>query len=452
MRTKIHSALFVDFDNLFISLRGDYGDDTAEKFATNPGRWLDWLSRFDTPELADDGPEPRRILLRKCYLNPNGGYKANKDDKDGKGRWIGYGRYRVDFARAAFEVVDCPSLTRQRKSSTDITMALDVVDTLALEQPSFGEFIILSGDADFTPVLLRLRRHDRRLVIVTPNLVSQAYRAVADVVIEADRFVEQALARKAAPVMDFDAGGKEPGRVDPAGPKPAPESAGEEPSVSRRQLAGIDDFIKQYMSDASEAVPIAKLASAIRSEFGNEKWFGHKTFKSFLKTRLPGLGLKLVAHENSEFIYFPSPPHLIDEMEDPRLHGLAKRIQTVCGVPLLRSSVYTKLFDVVCEVIRRDGYQLIPVEKAVRDRLGTLGYPVSRKHVGWILHGLLSAGCDLGGDETLTEARLADTFEYFVLSLVAGSGMELTAEELSLVDRWIEPSHRPGAPPPNAGT
>ena len=124
MRTKIHSALFVDFDNLFISLRHDYGDDTAEKFATHPGRWLDWLSRFDTPELADDGPEYRRILLRKCYLNPNGGYKANKDDKDGKGRWIGYGRYRVDFARAAFEVVDCPSLTRQRKSSTDITMAL----------------------------------------------------------------------------------------------------------------------------------------------------------------------------------------------------------------------------------------------------------------------------------------------------------------------------------------
>ena len=148
MQTSIHSALFVDFDNIFISLRRDYGDDTAEKFATNPGRWLDWLSCFDTSELADDSLEYRRILLRKCYLNPNGGYK---DNQGGKGRWIGYGRYRVDFTRAAFDVVDCPSLTRQRKSSTDITMALDVVDALAQQQPSFGEFIILSGDADFTP-------------------------------------------------------------------------------------------------------------------------------------------------------------------------------------------------------------------------------------------------------------------------------------------------------------
>ena len=448
MQTKIHSALFVDFDNIFISLRRDYGDDTAEKFATNPARWLDWLACFDTPELADadadDGPEYRRILLRKCYLNPNGGYKNNQD---GKGRWIGYGRYRVDFVRTAFEVVDCPSLTRQRKSSTDITMALDVVDALAQQQPSFGEFIILSGDADFTPVLLRLRRHDRRVIIVTPNLVSQAYRAVADVVIEADRFVEQALIRKAVPVMESDAdantNAEEAGRIDPATPKTAPESAREEPSVTRRQLAVIDDFIRQYMSDASEAVPIARLSQAIRDKFGNKKWFGHKTFKSFLKTRLPGLGLKLVVHESTEFIYYPSPPHLIDEMQDPQLHGLVKRIQTVCGVPLLRASVYSKLFDVVCEVIRRDGYQLIPVQKAVRDRLGESGYPVSRQHVNWILHGLLSTGCDLGNDETLTAATLADTFELFVLSLVADSGMELTAEELSLVDRWIEPSHRP---------
>ena len=67
-------------------------------------------------------------------------------------------------------------------------------------------------------------------------------------------------------------------------------------------------------------------------------------------------------------------------------------------------------------------------------------------HVNWILHGLLSTGCDLGNDETPTAATLADTFELFVLNLVADSGMELTAEELSLVDQWIEPSRRPQRP------
>ena len=69
-----------------------------------------------------------------------------------------------------------------------------------------------------------------------------------------------------------------------------------------------------------------------------------------------------------------------------------------------------------------------------------------RQRVNWIPHGLLSTGCDLGNDETLTADTLADTFERFVLSLVADGGMELTAEELSLVDQWIEPSRRPQRP------
>ena len=68
---------------------------------------------------------------------------------------------------------------------------------------------------------------------------------------------------------------------------------------------------------------------------------------------------------------------------------------------------------------------------------------MSRQHVNWILHGLLSTGCGLGNGETPTAATLADTFDPFVLNLVENSGLELTAEEPSLVDRWIEPGHRP---------
>ena len=64
---------------------------------------------------------------------------------------------------------------------------------------------------------------------------------------------------------------------------------------------------------------------------------------------------------------------------------------------------------------------------------------------------IVSTGCDLGNDETLTAATLADTFELLVLNLVADSGPELTAEELSLVDQWIEPSRRPQRPAQNAG-
>ena len=51
--------------------------------------------------------------------------------------------------RGGFEIVDCPPLTAQLKNSSDIRIVMDVRDYLTHET-YFDEFIILSGDADFT--------------------------------------------------------------------------------------------------------------------------------------------------------------------------------------------------------------------------------------------------------------------------------------------------------------
>lgn len=165
--------MFVDFDNIFLGLKNDYGDETANYFATNPNRWIDWISRIPNDRISSD--IYRRLILRKCYLNPTS-----------------FSRFRIDFVRAAFEVVDCPSLTAQGKSSADIHMVLDIIDALG-QNPTFEEFIIMSADSDFSPVLLRLRRFDRRLMVITPSDASRAYTQIADTVIESDDFVAQAL-------------------------------------------------------------------------------------------------------------------------------------------------------------------------------------------------------------------------------------------------------------------
>ena len=44
----------------------------------------------------------------------------------------------------------------------------------------FDEFIILSGDADFTPVLHRLRAHARRTVVFANDHTAQPYTAMSD--------------------------------------------------------------------------------------------------------------------------------------------------------------------------------------------------------------------------------------------------------------------------------
>ena len=64
------TALFVDFDNVYSGLRR-ISAQGADRFARQPARWLRWLTE-DLPHTAvanqDDGG--RRILVRRCYLNP----------------------------------------------------------------------------------------------------------------------------------------------------------------------------------------------------------------------------------------------------------------------------------------------------------------------------------------------------------------------------------------------
>jgi hypothetical protein len=168
--THVRSALFVDFDNIYLGLQNE-DPRAAEQFATHPGRWLRWLQN----DLPTDSPLPRKILLRRCYLNPSQ-----------------FSRFRPYFIRSAFEVVDCPPLTRGGKTSADIQMVMDVMDALS-HVTRFEEFIILSGDADFTPVLLRLSRHDRRSVVLAAGPASAAYKAACDLLIDQDTFLEEAI-------------------------------------------------------------------------------------------------------------------------------------------------------------------------------------------------------------------------------------------------------------------
>jgi hypothetical protein len=170
--THVRTALFVDFDNIYLGLQRE--DPTAaEQFATDPTRWLLWLQ--DKLPLPEGNGRRRKVLFRRCYLNPSQ-----------------FGRFRPYFTRSAIEVVDCPPLTSGGKTSADIHMVMDILDTLS-HATRFDEFILLSGDADFTPVLLRLSKHDRRSAILAVGPASVAYKAACDLLIDQDTFLEDAI-------------------------------------------------------------------------------------------------------------------------------------------------------------------------------------------------------------------------------------------------------------------
>ncbi len=216
------SALFVDFDNVYSGLRRlDQG--TADQFARMPSAWMNWLlESLELPAPARPGAR-RRILVRRCYLNPQA-----------------YQRFRPSFNLAGFEIVDCPPMTSEGKTSTDIHMVLDMVDLLQ-QETHYDEFMVFSADADFTPVLRKLRRWDRRTTVLAIGFSSAAYRASADLLIDQDDFVRKALT--------FGETLREPQLVEIS---PTPELA-----------SSALNLIRQAVREAPAPLPLAKLASVL---------------------------------------------------------------------------------------------------------------------------------------------------------------------------------------------
>lgn len=168
----IISALFVDFDNIYSAIRDFPNSSAADEFAANPSRWLRWFQ--DGQHESSNGPK-RRVVVRRCYLNPKI-----------------YDETRDSFVKSGFNVIDTPSLTGMKKSAADIRMAMDIMDYLHHSTP-FEEFIILSSDADFTPVVIRLREHSRLTSILAKENTAAALRTATDFVVPLQSFISDAL-------------------------------------------------------------------------------------------------------------------------------------------------------------------------------------------------------------------------------------------------------------------
>ncbi len=297
---KVKAALFVDFDNIYSGLKSTHPK-AAEEFATNPARWLAWFERGMPTRDADDAARPRKraLLLRHCYLNPTA-----------------FSRYRAYFTRAAFRVVDCPPVTQQKKNSTDIHMVMDILDALR-HDTRFDEFILLSGDSDFTPVLLRLRLHDRQTVVLTPGPAAQAYKAASDHVVSEALFIEEGLGIR-PPSATHAVAAKPPAPAPPA-PAPPPAAAPAPPAAARDGVGVLDKKILARVSELVAASPspvlMATAAADVIKNVGKEvvtsKWAGAGTFSKLLRAAASG-GFALAISSNAPgYLYDParhSPP------------------------------------------------------------------------------------------------------------------------------------------------
>lgn len=454
----MRSAVFVDFDNVFSQLR-QFQPEAAERFARNPSEWIGWLTKsLALPAPAQEG-DTRRLLVRRCYLNPN---------------W--YQAYRHAFLRAGFEIVDCPPVTSQGKTSTDIHMVLDIIDVLQAETRC-DEFIVFSADADFTPVLRRLRRHDRRTTVLAIGFPSAAYQASADLLIDERIFLREALgfgpagadAATAAPVATeaaprTDAAAEEtrpaaPVTVAPAVAVAVPDAVAAavvppEPAVRPVARAATPDELDEIarriwkcLEESPQPVAGGLLAQQLRAEFPDAlaAWSGTGSFKAFFRS----LGLSRLQWTSGPGGRVLDPTrHALEaplaevDADSPwaGLEALFPVVREVCvstGAPMLAPVHLQRLIGALAEVLQEQPFSLQTTVHAVCRRcLEAGGLRIRPRDVAFIVRGLQMKGhvFGQGADDART---LSDRLLQQVLFLCEREQKVLTPADVELVRGWI---------------
>ncbi|MBT9291068.1 NYN domain-containing protein [Prosthecodimorpha staleyi] len=467
MAETLRSVLFVDFDNVFFALQSA-DKDAARAFANDPQSWLDAIESGVLIEEADGSERiRRRILMRRCYANP---------------AVMRY--FRPSFTRSGFQIVDCPPLTGKGKNSADIYMVVDMLDAMRHET-RFDEFIILSGDADFTPVLTRLRAYDRRSVIYSNAVTAAAYKALCDGMITEERLIdltgfgdddyerppEPARAEPAKP---------EPARAEPLRADAAParperirsepmraEAARAEPVRNGPTRSDRREAARDLTAPRDPLLPPARRQDPLRPRPGvyeaapddgsetergtaGEIHGGGIPRGSLPEGSLAGGvsqdGIPQTGAAESGAAEAgagrESGSEAARRMDD--IEGVARRVSAATSVPAFAPEVYAQLFRALAAEVAERGFSLNRTVNGVMRRLSEHGLKLRPQSVAFVVKGLMLSGHEFAaGDKP---GSLAKAFRRQVLYLAANADLVLADAERAMVGAWIVGALRAGPP------
>jgi len=480
------SAVFVDYDNIYLSLKRK-SEEAAKRFAKDASGWLRGvetgrlISATNAPFSGD-----RRIVMNRCYGNPVPRRNAHDNSTD----MNSFPFVRHHFLRAGFEVIDCPPLTAQLKNSSDIRMVMDIRDYLT-HDTYFDEFIILSGDADFTPVLHRLRAHARRTVIFANDFTAAPYTAISDGEVRESDLIALILGNE----LPREAAGER---------LVMPSARGDD--IRREILAEVVAGVRA----SSAPVPLEALAERAVRALGHDKtigtgWAGAGSFRELLRQQLPGevrlsseppylafdpkrhreearaapverrepagtaLGSPRAAGKPAALETMPLTPAALQQAlptsslpptrpgpgapavtrppppaaptppvqagSSAAIQQSIARIQDACQAPPLAPHEYRVLFEVMAKEISDNDLIGAQTLANITQRAQERGLDVRRDDVRFVLEVVSEA--DPWFEQGASANLFAGRFRNFVVARCRGQGLNLTADELDLIDAWF---------------
>src|SRR5262249_48471633 len=77
--------------------------------------------------------------------------------------WRRYPMYIVPLSESSIDLIFAPAYGSSKKNATDIRLAIDALE-LVFTRPEIGTFILLSGDSDFSSLVLKLKEYGKYVI------------------------------------------------------------------------------------------------------------------------------------------------------------------------------------------------------------------------------------------------------------------------------------------------
>lgn len=410
MHTK--TALLIDFDNVFISLWA-LDREAAIRFASDPGDWLQVLANTHLTGTH------RRWLVARCYLNPAGFVSATPNGNER----IYFSRFRPNLVRAGLEVVDCPAVTRQGKNAADIRIVLDTLDLVA-HRSRFDEFVFASGDADFTPLLQRIRAEDRRITIMSPSYLASAYTAIADRIIDFDALIA---------ILSGDAEDTISNKPE-IGINNIPET---QPEID--EITVFKEFVARRYHEANAPLNLAALAAEVVRICPSAKqsnWFGRRTFSAAISA----LNLANMVTSNQ---------HLWDDerhqppvrSHQPSLSDIPETIALFMrslDFPRFEQKYWPNLFALISEHVSKLDFNFVEATRWLSVKMSERhSVKIARGSIGYVLQGCQFGGIRLDAEVAPSANEIGNSFFNALLDRAAALGIQLTPEAEHEVMGWL---------------
>jgi uncharacterized protein (TIGR00288 family) len=121
-----NAALLIDFDNVTMGIRSDLQHE---------------LRRLMNSDIIRG-----KVAVQRAYAD-----------------WRRYPQYIVPLSEASIDLIFAPAFGSNKKNATDIRLAIDAIE-LVFTRPEIGTIILLSGDSDFSSLVIKLKEYGKYII------------------------------------------------------------------------------------------------------------------------------------------------------------------------------------------------------------------------------------------------------------------------------------------------